>query len=255
FEGCVRGFRAWVQLPEHASSAENVLETVTESDLTDVTGREVTDGVVTGTQHLTEDLHGLPVDSGHASRSSNGVAFTLTARSTASGSSAASSSASSGCTIPSALLGEKPFPEPKSISMDVDACSSDLTVFAVTLKFDIDAFQGEGLAGKPCLDQWLVGGAFSTCKDWLTFLFPGQDPERRLVASNVTAEELEPEYSDMPSSGVPERLEFSNLTHYMTKPWARQRFSKRRLRQQQLQQQQQQAMPSIHEDAISGGLQ
>ncbi|CAE8657439.1 unnamed protein product [Polarella glacialis] len=53
----------------------------------------------------------------------------------------------------------------------------------------------------------------STCKEWLhkqcnewhndrdlpdlcprlTFRFPGQNSERRLVASNITAEELEPE--------------------------------------------------------------
>ncbi|CAE8635085.1 unnamed protein product [Polarella glacialis] len=201
--------------------------------------------------------------------------------------SSSEASRSSGYTTRSAQVDEVDMPEIKSISVEIDAGSPDLTIFSVTIAFNVDAFQqGNLAAGRPCLNTWLTEDSKSPCKDWLLAVvnewyngrllpdlcprlslhYPGQDPGLRLAASTVEAEEVEEEEedTDVPSSGIALRLKLSNFTYYRTQSRAAPlRFSRRRLRRQLLQEQQQQnqqqqqrqqremphAMPSIDEDA------
>ncbi|CAE8634682.1 unnamed protein product [Polarella glacialis] len=162
------------------------------------------------------------------------------------------SSVASDCSSADTTLSAADMPEIKSISFEIDGDSSDLAMFSVTIAFNVDAFQGNRAAARPGLNA-------------LTLHYPGQDPDMRLVAATVTAEQLEAEDTDVPSSGFGVRLQLSNFTRYRKRPKAILRFSKRRLReqqqrqQQQRQQQQQQqrerghAMPSIDEDDVRVG--
>ncbi|CAE8735929.1 unnamed protein product [Polarella glacialis] len=195
------------------------------------------------------------------------------------------SSVASDCSSADTTLSAADMPEIKSISFEIDGDSSDLAMFSVTIAFNVDAFQGNRAAARPGLNAWLTGDSSSACRDWLfavvdgwyggsslpvlsprlTLHYPGQDPDMRLVAATVTAEQLEAQDTDVPSSGFGVRLKLSNFTRYRKRPKAILRFSKRRLReqqqrqQQQRQQQQQQqrerghAMPSIDEDDVRVG--
>ncbi|CAE8625156.1 unnamed protein product [Polarella glacialis] len=199
--------------------------------------------------------------------------------------SSSEASRSSGHTTRSARLDEADMPEIKSISVEIDAGSPDLTMFSVTIAFNVEAFQGNLAVGRPSLSAWLTEDSKSPCRDWLLAMvnewyngrslpdlcprlslhYPGQDPDLRLAASTVEVAEVEEEEdTDVPSSGIALRLKLSNFTYYRKRSRAAPpRFSKRRLRQQQQQQSQKQqqqkqqqqqsemphAMPSIDEDA------
>ncbi|CAE8625325.1 unnamed protein product [Polarella glacialis] len=217
-------------------------------------------------QYLAEDSHG-PVIAPSIRQAS------FESRSQSSASSVASAG-SSGDTTLSEQLDAADMPEIKSISFEIDADSKDFTMFSVAIAFNVDAFQGNRAAARPGLNAWFTGDSGKVCRDWLfavvnewyggssvsvscprlTLYYPGQDPYMRLVASTVTAEQLEAEDTDVPSSGFAVRLKLSNFKRYRKRPRETLRFSRRRVREQQLQQQQQQpserrhAMPSIDED-------
>ncbi|CAE8601848.1 unnamed protein product [Polarella glacialis] len=260
--------------PEHtcvsAAASENA------AVLTESSEQEGLLRSATSEQDPAEDSHGPA----RMTPSSTQAALDSRQRSAARGETSDSSSEasrSSGYTNRSAQVDEVEMPEIKSISVEIDAGSPDLTMFSVTIAFNVDAFQqGNLAAGRPCLNAWLTEDSRSPCRDWLLAVvnewcnqrslpdlcprlslhYPGQDPDLRLVASTVEIEEVEEEEdTDVPSSGVPVRLKLSNFTYYRKQSRAAPlRFSRRRLHQQLQQQQQQQremphAMPSIDEDA------
>ncbi|CAE8635081.1 unnamed protein product [Polarella glacialis] len=172
----------------------------------------------TSEQDPAEDSHGPA----RMTPSSTQASFESRQRSLASRAASDSSSEasmSSGHTSRSARLDEADMPEIKSISVEIDAGSADLTMFSVTVAFNVDAFQGNLAAGRPCLNAWLTEDSRLPCRDWLfavvnewhngrslpdlcprlSLHYPGQDPDLRLAASTVEVAEVEEEDTDVPN--------------------------------------------------------
>ncbi|CAE8589428.1 unnamed protein product, partial [Polarella glacialis] len=195
--------------------------------------------VVTESSHSEQALPGI-----YLAEESHGPLITPSIRqaSSESRSQSSASSVNSDCssrdTTLSAQLDAADMPEIKSISFEIDADSSDCAMFSVAIAFNVDAFQGNRAGARPGLNAWLTGDSGSACKDWLfavvnawyggsslpvscprlTLHYPGQDPYMRLVASTVTAEQLEAEDTDVPSSGFAVRLKLSNFKRYRKRP-------------------------------------